>query len=67
MKVERWLKVTHVEDDSNLRIDDTFYHPERDNKKEIDYASVQTNGVVVIHTRKSRLNQDSIRKRSYYE
>ena len=52
MKVERWLKVTHVDDDSNLRIDDTFYHPERDNKKEIDYVSVQTNGVVVIHTRK---------------
>ena len=38
MKVERWLKVTHVEDDSNLRIDDTL----------------QTNGVVVIHTRKKK-------------
>lgn len=49
MKVERWLKVTHVEDDSNLRIDDTFYHPERDNKKEIDGDEFQKYGMYITN------------------
>ena len=52
MKVKKWLKVTFIDDNTNLRVDDDFYRSNRDDEKEINFVRVQDNGVVIIHTKK---------------
>ena len=51
MKVKKWLKITHVEDFLNLRVDKEFYNSKKDDEKDINYVTVQDNGVVIIHTK----------------
>ena len=51
MKVKEWLKVTCIGQKSNLIVNEDFYNPKTDNEKEIDYVSIQDNGVVVIYTK----------------
>ena len=36
------------------RVDKDFYNATRDNDKEINYVIVQSNGVVIIHTKKKK-------------
>lgn len=54
MKIKRYLSLTHIEDSFNLRVDEDFYNATRDNDKEINYVIVQSNGVVIIHTKKKK-------------
>ena len=54
MKIKRYLSLTHIEDSFTLRVDKDFYNATRDNDKEINYVIVQSNGVVIIHTKKKK-------------
>ena len=38
MKVKKWLKVTNIDDMSNLRVNKDFYNSQRDNEKDIQYG-----------------------------
>lgn len=51
MKIKQWMKVTYVEDRSNIRVDDDFYNKDKDDDKTIKHVTVQDDGVVVFHTK----------------
>lgn len=51
MKIKNWLKVTYVENQSNIRVDDDFLNSERDGDKNIKSVKVQSNGVVSFTTK----------------
>ena len=57
MKVKSWIRVTSVEDSTNIRCDDDFYKSSRDDEKTIASVYVQDNGVVVIRTKEDKRHE----------
>lgn len=51
MKIKSWLKVTYVENSSNIRVNENFFNPKIDGEKDIKWVHIQSNGVVSFTTK----------------